>query len=93
MNGTGLEDKKFYDIWEQEDQPYDSGQGKVLEHSAELSKAYPINKKVYIVRGYETFVVNSNDIDVSLDSNTGLRNITIKGAKMVKYTASGEKKE
>lgn len=60
-----------------------------LEVAKDLSKRYPLDKKIYIVRGDQLFVVHSKDVVVKLLDN-GQRNITIKNAQMVKYDpASG----
>lgn len=54
----------------------------------EQAKTYPIDKQLYLVRGTDVFVIHSNDIQVSAPVN-GERSITIKKAKLVKYTEDG----
>lgn len=60
----------------------------LLGIAKEQSKNFPLDKKLYLVRGQDLFVIESNDILVEPPIN-GERTITIRKAKMVKYTNDG----
>lgn len=83
------EDREFYDIWQDDDKPLDD-QKLALEFAKLKSKRYSLDNRVYIVKGCDVFVVHSNDIGMDRGAD-GLRNITIKNGRMVKYTEDGER--
>lgn len=82
-------DKEFYDLWEEEDKPIDD-QRLAIEASRLKSKRYNLDNRIYIVRGYDVFVVHSDDIDVGKPED-GKRTIHIKDARMIKYTEDGRR--
>ena len=82
-------DKEFYDLWEEEDKPIDD-QKIALEASRIKSKRYNLDNRIYIVRGYDVFVVHSDDIDVGKPTD-GKRTIIAKDARMIKYTEDGRR--
>jgi len=86
------EDKDFYDIWEDQDKPLDD-QKVALEAARYKSKRYQLDNRVYIVRGYDMFVVHSDDIDMvrRKEGEITVRDISIKKATMIKYTEDGQR--
>lgn len=83
------EDKKFYDIWAEEDRPVDD-QRLALDAARLKSKKYNLDNRIYIVRGYDIFVVHSNDVGMEKGAD-GLRTITIRSSRMVKYAEDGSR--
>ena len=59
-----------------------------IDVAKQESKSYKDDGKIYIVRGEDLFVIDSADIHVTRPVN-GLRTITIKKAKMLKYSSDG----
>lgn len=80
---------KWYDIWEDGDKP-DADQGIVLQDAALRSRKYNLDKRIYIVRGYDMFVVHADDIQV-VKNGDGTRAISIKNGRMVKYGEDGKR--
>lgn len=84
-----MDDKKFYDILNEEDRPVDD-QHLVLDSAKIKAKRYNLDNRIYIVRGYEMFVVHSDDIKVTKNVD-GSRKILVESGKMVKYTEDGKR--
>lgn len=84
-----MSEKSWYDIWEESDKP-DVDQGIVLQDAALRGRKYNLDKRIYIVRGYDTFVVHADDIQVVKNAD-GTRAITVKNGRMVKYDEAGKR--
>jgi hypothetical protein len=94
-----LNDNDFYSIWNEEDKPIDQVEKQSLEIArlrAELEVKSKMPEKVYIVKGYNIFVCHKSQVDVDkrVDKETQsvLRDITIKDARVVVYGPEGLKK-
>lgn len=84
-------DKDFYDIWEEKDKP-EADQKIVLDEARLKSRKYALDKRIYIVRGYETFVFHADDIQMSR-ADDGSREVHAKNGKLVKYDENGKRSE
>ena len=82
-------EKDFYDLWEEEDRPEDD-QILALEAAKLKAKRYNLDNRIYIVRGFDMFVVHSSDVGMQKSAD-GSRNISIKNARMIKYTEDGKR--
>lgn len=96
-----MDDSTFYDIWEDDDKPSDPTELLALENArlrGQLeSQRSPSIEKFYIVRGQQIFVCHKGQLEMKRRKNetTGeiLRDINVKGARMVGYGADGLRKE
>lgn len=84
-------DKDFYDIWEEADKP-EQDQKIVLDDARLKSRKYALDKRIYIVRGYETFVFHADDIQM-VKNDDGSRSVNAKNGKLVRYDESGKRSE
>lgn len=82
-------DKDFYDIWQEDDKPLDD-QKIALDAARLKSKKYNLDNRIYVVRGYDIFVVHSTDVEM-VRNEDGSRNIKIANGRMVKYTEDGKR--
>lgn len=95
------DDDSFYDIWSDEDRPVDVGEQQALEIArlrGELEKSKsPHIEKFYIVRGSQIFVCHKSQLKMDKykdeDSGDVLRNIEVKGARMVMYGEDGVRRK
>ena len=77
----------FDPLWQEDDKP-EADQALVVDSARLKAKKYSLDNRIYIVRGYETFVVHSTDIQVVKNAD-GTREVHAKNAKMVKYGEDG----
>lgn len=94
-HGLVMDDKNWYDLWDNVDKPVDITEMQSLE-IARLRSQLEANsqkiEKVYIVRGYEIFVCHQGQVNMTkqkAEDGTILRDIDIKGARVVKYGKDG----
>lgn len=79
-----MNDKNFYDMWDQDDKPVSKEQAAVVIDAKKLAETFKEDRKVYIVRGTDMFVVHSSDIKV-VKNEDGSRRIVVENGSMVKY--------
>lgn len=82
-------DKDFYDLWDEQDKPEDD-QKIALDAAKIKSKKFNLDRRIYIVRGYDMFVVHADDVVMGRNAD-GSRNIEIKNSRMIKYTEDGQR--
>lgn len=84
-------DKDFYDIWEEADKP-EVDQRPVIDEARLKSRKYALDKRIYIVRGYETFVFHADDIKMVKNAD-GSRSLSGEKGKLVRYDENGNRSE
>lgn len=85
-------DRSFYDMWQDEDKPAED-QDLALEAAKLKARKYNLDNRIYIVKGFDIFVVHSKDVKMERNAAEGTRNISIGNARMIKYTEDGKRVE